>query len=240
MKEAPARTPIQCDVAQQLHQALPDSLALCEPWFGHTSLALSPGRLHFKVHVINDPGQGLVKLFEMFRIDKHALRDMIQSDDVHAHYTAFSGKSAFVKSAGDASAGIAAFRACIGNLGIGASAAAVTEAAVTETIVAIHEKLVPVLVENMHISEFITRFDRPYTVFFVPRINGGVDGTVKAIRAVLAGLHGHLIFEASEASEVYDALQNNTVNVPVEVVGKIDTPVPTSKARYLVILKRAV
>ncbi len=240
MKETLARTPIQCDVVRQLHQTLPNSLSLCEPWFGHTSLVLSPGQLRFKVNVINDPGQGLVNLFEMFRIDKHTLRDMIQSDDVHANYKKFSGKSAFVKSAGDASAGIAAFVACIGNLGINAPAAAATEDAFSETITAIHEKLMPVLVENMSVSEFITRFDRPYTVFFVPRINGGVDGAVKTIRAVLAGLHGHLIFEASEAIEVHDALQNNAVNVPVAMVGKIDALVPMSNARYFVIFKRAV
>jgi hypothetical protein len=240
MHETLARTPVQSEVARLVHQALPDSLALCEPWFGHASLALSPDRLHFKVQVINDPSQGLVNLFEMFRIDKHGLHDMIQNDDVHAHFPSFSGKSAFLKSESEASAGLAAFRNCIDNLGIDAKRAAATETVFIETISAIHEKLVPVLVESMPVPEFIARFDRPYSVFFVPRANGGVGGAVKAISAAIAGLVGYLIFEASDAREVQDAFATYVNGVLMTAVGTIAAPARGSESRCLVILKRAV
>jgi hypothetical protein len=55
MLEAIASKSIQNDFTRLVNQALPGTLALCEPWFGHASLALSPDKLHFKVHVINDP-----------------------------------------------------------------------------------------------------------------------------------------------------------------------------------------
>ncbi len=240
MNEAPARTPVQNDVARLLHQALPDSLALCEPWFGHASLALSPGQLHFKVHVINDPGQGLVRLFEMFRIDKFSLRAMIEHDDVHVRFPSFSGKSPFLRSAGDASAGLAAFRACLENLGIDPAAAAATEVAFIETISVIHEKLVPVLVEDLPVPEFIQRFDRPYSVFFIPRASGGVDGAMEAISAALTGLRGYLIIEASDAKDIQDVFATHANGVSVTVVDTIAARARSGEARCLVILKRAV
>jgi hypothetical protein len=240
MREALAGTPIQSEAARLVHQALPGSIALCEPWFGHVSVALSPPRLHFKVHVINDPGLGLVRLFEMYRIDKHGLRDLIGNGEIHVHLPSFSGKSAFLKSAGDASAGVAAFRTCIDNLGIDAAMVVASEATFMETIDTIHEKLVPVLVENMPVLEFITRFDRPYTVFFVPRIHGSIDVAVEAISAAMGGLKGYLLFESGDEDEIRDSFATHAKDIAFTLAGTVAAPVHASKARRFVILKRVV
>ncbi len=239
MQRAPAGATIWREIAQSMNHTLEDSLALCEPWFGHESLVLSPGRLHFKVHVINDTGQCLVKLFEMYRIDKHGLYEAIAHEKTQACFPLFSGKSSLLKTASDASAGVTAFRACVENLGIDPAIAAATEADFIDAIATIHEKLVPVLVENLPVPEFIERFDRSYTVFFIPRVPGGLAAAVKAISTAAAVLQGRIMIEASDADEVNDSLASCAKDVPLATVGTIAAPARANLARCFVILKRA-
>ncbi|MBN2153005.1 MAG: hypothetical protein JW839_16250 [Candidatus Lokiarchaeota archaeon] len=240
MYGTPANTPISGDVAEAIKSALPDSLTLCEPWFGHESLILSPGRLYFKVHVVNDPGQGLVKLFEMCRVDKAGTREAIARDDAQASCPIFSGRSAFLRSSGDVSAGVAAFRACAGNLGIDPLAAMASDAAFAGAITAVHEKLVAVLVENMPIPEFVTRFDRKYTAFFIPGLQLGITMALNALGPAIAGLHGHLIIEARDAAEVQDAIASHARTATLEFAGTISgRPAHAGRQSCFVIIKRA-
>jgi hypothetical protein len=240
MLEALAGKPIQNDFVRLVNQAIPGTLALCEPWFGHASLALSPDKLHFKVHVINDPAQGLVKLFEMVRIDKHVLCEMLLHDEIRARFPMFSGRSAFLKSDRDAAAGVAAFHSCVENLGIDGKVAVATETAFIEAIVAIHKKLEFVLVEDLPVPDFFTRFDKPYTVFFVPAIHGSVDKALAAINPALAGLQASLLIEASSENDMQDALKNYANGVPVKASGSIVVHTSEGRARKLVVFKRAI
>jgi hypothetical protein len=152
----------------------------------------------------------------------------------------FSGKSAFLKYDGDAAAGVAAFHACIENLGIDGNVAVATETAFDEAIVAIHKKLEPVLVENLPVPEFFIRFDKPYTVFFVPAIHGCVDKALAALSPALAGLHGFLLIEASSTNELQDALKMRADVFPFKASGSIVTRTSEGRARNLVVFKREI
>nr|MDO8083582.1 hypothetical protein [Candidatus Sigynarchaeum springense]MDO8116122.1 hypothetical protein [Candidatus Sigynarchaeota archaeon] len=239
MHRIPAGASIWVDVAQQLNRALHDSLALCEPWFGPGSLILSPCRLRFKVYAINDTRQGLLKLFEMFRIDKHVLRDAIANDRIEACFQQFAGKSPFLKTTSDVSTGIAAFHSCADNICIDPVAATATGVAFSQVIATIHEKLVPVLVENMPVTEFIKRFDKPYTVFYIPKISEDVAGLLETVGTAMNRLQGCFLIEASDASELNNALAPYLKNIRLASVGSVAFPARLDRAERLFIIRQS-
>ncbi|MEX2684710.1 MAG: hypothetical protein Q6373_024270 [Candidatus Sigynarchaeota archaeon] len=238
MYKAPASLSTWSEFAQQLNRILHESLALCEPWFGHGSLIFSPCKLHFKVNVINDPGQGLLKLFEMVRIDKRALREAMAHELIQACLPQFSKRSPFLKTSSDIIDGVSAFRFCVDRLIIDPVAATANDAAFSEAIATIHEKLVPVLVENLPVTEFIKRFDKPYTVFYIPKFTGGIAGSLETIGMSVNHLQGCLLIEANNVDEIISTLQRFLKDIRLAKVGTVDFPTRLDKKTRLFIIKQ--
>ncbi|NMC07691.1 MAG: hypothetical protein GYA24_20930 [Candidatus Lokiarchaeota archaeon] len=201
--------PFPNGIASQVFKAIPGSITLCEPLFGHASIILSRGKSPFKVHVLNDPGRGLVQLFEMVRVDEATLRSLLAREDPRPSVPSFAGRSAFFHDAADLARGMAAFHCCIENMGIDhrfIDACLASNASFKECISTIHEKLVHVLVESMPARAFIQRFDKPYTTFFIPHLPASIDGVIESMRGGLAGLRGHLVIETVSRQELEDVL----------------------------------
>ena len=173
-------------------------LAICEPWFGDGSLILSRGSPSFKVYVINDQERCLVALFEMIRIDKEMLFELVKSDEPSKDEKAMvmmDDKSPFLKFLSDVIYGIDGFFTCIKNLGIHRATAIETSSSFFAIIREIHTMLESVLVENLPVDEFIPRFDKSYTVFFMPLRESWaiIDG--HTIPSCFATLQGRLLVQ---------------------------------------------
>ncbi|MFX0099861.1 MAG: hypothetical protein ACFFCS_09770 [Candidatus Hodarchaeota archaeon] len=154
-----------------LKELMPGAETLCEPFFGSHSIILSPLDLHFKVKILNDRERGLVNLFELHRVNPELLESLQNKNDSFdvkelgdIDLDSFSS-SPFLSDIEDVKKALDAFLACKEILhdiaGIG------TDQAMNY----IHSLLKPVLVENLPQQEFLTRFDRWYTVFFIQENN---------------------------------------------------------------------
>nr|MDO8113206.1 hypothetical protein [Candidatus Sigynarchaeota archaeon] len=186
------------EIASILKQELPSLQAICEPWFGSDSLILCSAPLHFKVRVINDTSRGLVNLFEMVRVDKDRLFNMMQNPSISMQaeiVNRFANKSAFVKTLDDAKAGISAFHACLRTMCIDISRALASGQEFVAVVKKLHGKLEPVMVENLAIADFIPRFDKPYTLFFIPA--SCIDALLKenAVLAYFSRLKGRILVQ---------------------------------------------
>ena len=190
-------------VASSLQDHLAGSITICEPWFGEGSIILSRVSPAFKVRVINDQDRSLVAFFEMNRIDKDKLFELVNSDDPSKNETAIAmldGKSPFLESMTDVMHGIQGFFSCLKNLDIPRATVVETTDSFVNTIHEIHCLLESVLVENMPVDEIIPRFDKSYTTFFIPSSEASALMDNHALMSCFTTLKGRVLVQCNAAS----------------------------------------
>jgi hypothetical protein len=193
-------------LAAVIKHALPSMQALCEPIFGPTSLIMSPERLHFKVMILNDPDRGLVNLFELYRVDKIALLELVKQGPrdtvdlkriiIERDLAPFSRKSPFIHTIADACAGIRAYASCIAALGLDPVVQLQSTSTFYHSMKLIHDKLENVLVEHLPIPEFVSRFDKGYTTFYL--VTTLAELYPLLVNKITTGLKGILMVKLEE------------------------------------------
>jgi hypothetical protein len=195
--------PADNGIATKLREFFAGSLAICEPWFGGGSIVLARGSPSFKVRVMNDQQRCLVALFEMVRVDEEGLFELVKSDEPSKDEKAMvmiDDKSPFLASLSDVAHGIAGFFTCIENLGIHRATAIESSSSFFAIIREIHDLLESVLVENMPVDEFIPRFDKSYTAFFLPLREALSINDEQTIPPCFATLQGRLLVQVDASS----------------------------------------
>ncbi|MHA1683873.1 MAG: hypothetical protein ACTSUE_23235 [Promethearchaeota archaeon] len=203
------------DFSLSLSRAFHGVETLCEPFFDPCSLILAGPDPGVKVRVLNDVSGGLVRLFEMYRINAATLAGIL---DIHRESTDptppldntrrghltfrppgcikdYLDVSPFLGSEGDIDAGLRAFliiTRAVGRI----DREQFTGDAISSTISGVHATLEGVLVENLPFTGFMKRFDRLYTVFFIPasKITSFVE--TPGIHDLIPTLAGRLLFNA--------------------------------------------
>lgn len=168
-------------VTRAIGVVVPWAQAICEPRPWEGSLILSGLAAPFKVRVLNDNARGLVCLFDMARVDAPLLRSLIlararggardpdsllRSARIEPDRLALVyARSPFVTCFEHVEAAIMAFTTAGVASGLDMAFVARHEGDVDQAITRLHETLTTVMVENLPVLDFFSRFDRPYTVF---------------------------------------------------------------------------
>ncbi|MHA1369082.1 MAG: hypothetical protein ACTSWN_02440 [Promethearchaeota archaeon] len=165
----------------QFTYLFPKTQTIVEPFFTHPSLLLSGLTLPFKVRILNDRDSYLVKLFELYRIDDQFLREILKKclwikPEVKAvginkrlmesfDFSRFFGESPFVNDTKDI---YDAFDGYIHFLNNNHDGFLLHEKDPILSLKKLHERLQFTFIENLPVVEFIPRFNRTYTLYFLP------------------------------------------------------------------------
>jgi hypothetical protein len=203
-------------LANTIERAVPGGLTFCEPYLGSTSLILKHLPWRFKVHVIDDELNQLVKMGELHRITgpgMGSLLDQFAAEQAGEQLERGSpplgttsipfdcfNSSPFILELADVASAVHALLDCFAWLKIPPMFGASTEFEAAYRRV--HDSLKRVLVECMPVAEFMPRFDRTYSTFFIPPDRVATFFQNPSLAAFVHDMRGSLIgaLQADDAS----------------------------------------
>lgn len=214
--------PIACNdgrsLAVLLKKLLPGTETLCEPFFGGPSIVFYPADFHFKVKILNDTSRGLVHLFELHRLDPGFLKSFLKKHETGRKFnfkcldTDFLNSSPFLNEMQDIKDGldvIVFLRELLNDIHQSGS---------KDFITYIHGLLKIVLIENLPPIQCLERFDRDYTVSFLPRMSmQSLDP--EAFGEFLAGMEGKLLTDYIEDDDMLLTRFKNKFTIDITFEG---------------------
>ncbi|MHA1791372.1 MAG: hypothetical protein ACTSVI_01930 [Promethearchaeota archaeon] len=213
--------------------------SLIEPYFHEHSILISRWNVPSPVKILNDRSSGLVKLFEMIRVNnqgffsiikkiarknedecsrfvERCVNDLSDITSLEIDIGAFSSKSPFLKGKEDVSASVITFLrawACLEKHLPLTFNKLQQFSIIEEFIFRLHQRLESILIENLPVPEIIDRFNRSYSVFHVQyeKLSDFLDETIDTVH--WDGFKGSFIIsypvEHFRGNEVIDRLPTN-------------------------------